>query len=316
MNRVTARLLAGLLLVHAISGGAAGQTFDPARNAIEPIARIAYEPIGETSGLARSGGGTNLFWALNDSLNPPDLFLIDRTGRCLAQVTVQGAENLDWEALASDGQATLYIGDIGNNIVKGGLPARRVYWVREPDLAEVLTAPATQPVRRELPVQGFCLYRFPEGPFDAEAMFARQGRLYIVSKAGRGSTRLWQVDISAPGQGRPLRMVCDLPDLHSVTDASLSPDGRRLALCSYEYVAIYDLDPREPIETLGTRQPTILSLVPPLHRPTTIEACCWSSNTELLLAGENRSIHAVRVPSPASQLSIPVDRRYSSHAHR
>lgn len=207
---------------------------------------------------------------------------------------------MDWEALASDGQGRLYVGDIGNNTVRGGLPLRLVYQVPEPDVAPLPGPTATQPARRTLPVQAVITYSFPDVRFDAEAMFCRQGRLYVVSKVRTGRTGLWEVALDGPGIARPVRQVCSLPKVHTVTDASLSPDGRRLALCSYEYTAIFPLDPAEPLENLQHRQPLIVGHVPPLKPPTSIEACCWIGPATLLLGAEGGPLYQLAVPAASS----------------
>ena len=57
-------------------------------------------------------------------------FAVNREGKVLGVFKVEGAEANDWEAIATDRQGNLYIGDFGNN-----RNTRRdliIYQVREP----------------------------------------------------------------------------------------------------------------------------------------------------------------------------------------
>lgn len=69
----------------------------------------------EISGLERLD--SNSFVAINDGGNPTEIYVIDKQGKLLKTVRVNGAENVDWEDIASDG-THLYIGDFGNNLNK------------------------------------------------------------------------------------------------------------------------------------------------------------------------------------------------------
>lgn len=67
----------------------------------------------EISGLERVD--SDHLVAINDGGNAAEIYVIDKEGNLLKTVTVRGAENQDWEDLASDG-TYLYIGDFGNNL--------------------------------------------------------------------------------------------------------------------------------------------------------------------------------------------------------
>lgn len=262
--------------------------------------------IPEASALVRSASAPDLFWTLNDSFNPPDLFVIDRTGRCYGQFRV-AAENFDWEAMAIDPRGNLYVGDVGNNVVPGGLRVRKVYRLREPDLARIVDRSATRPVRQDLRVDATFYYTFPGKPFDAEALFVRDGNLYLISKGPAATTCLYQVDISTPGATRPLKEVCRLPQVGTVTDASLSGDGGRLAVCSYCYVAIFTLDLDEPIERLAGKVPTVYRF-----RPTSSEGCSWNGPDELLLAAEGGAMYSLGIGPSATQPAAQTGVRAST----
>src|SRR5690554_3360487 len=55
------------------------------------------------------------FITLNDSGNEPELYVFNKKGEITHICFIKNVKNIDWEALAYDGQEYLYIGDIGNN---------------------------------------------------------------------------------------------------------------------------------------------------------------------------------------------------------
>ena len=74
------------------------------------ITKISKE-IDETSALEIINGN---FLTLNDSGDDPLLYIFDKNGKILSKNLISGAQNRDWESLASD-ENFVYIGDIGNN---------------------------------------------------------------------------------------------------------------------------------------------------------------------------------------------------------
>jgi hypothetical protein len=69
----------------------------------------------EISGLEQLDDDT--FVAVNDGGNEAEIHVLNKEGALQKIVHVAGAENVDWEDLASDG-TYLYIGDFGNNLNK------------------------------------------------------------------------------------------------------------------------------------------------------------------------------------------------------
>ena len=74
------------------------------------ITKISKE-IDETSGLEIINGN---FVTLNDSGDDALLYAFDKNGKILSKNLIIGAQNRDWESLASD-ENFIYIADIGNN---------------------------------------------------------------------------------------------------------------------------------------------------------------------------------------------------------
>ena len=96
------------------------------------------------------------------------MFQLARDGRLLREVTLQGAEAVDWEDIAIRGR-TLYVGDIGDNAAQ------------RPDIAVYRFGAAGAP--RAVRERKLAL-RYPDGAHDAEALLVdpRTGSLAIVTK--------------------------------------------------------------------------------------------------------------------------------------
>lgn len=279
MARPKASLLIALLLGMGLVLHA-----DEPRYKLVRIGTLAHAPLCEASALLKSRKHPGVFWTLNDSGNAPHLFAIDRIGQLLAEYDVKKALNIDWEAMAQDEEGHLYVGDVGNNAIR--LPRRFVYQVREPET--LASYDKGQPLP-ELQVEKRFPYRFPEKPFDAEAMFFHRGSLYLFSKIHeKGVSKLYRLSLETPDKDVTLEEICAVPDLKVVTDCSLSRDGKRLALCSYDYVALFDRDPDEPLSKLKDKKPMVVRF-----QPTEIEGCAWDGD-ELILVAESREVYSIR----------------------
>ena len=192
--------------------------------------------VRETSGLARSTRGTDIFWTHNDAGNDPVIFAISTAGQLLQRVTVAGASLTDWEDITAgpcpDGSC-LYIGDIGDN--DGNRTNVTVYRVQEP-------APAATTTARAVALRA----RYPDGPRDAEAMFVDAGgRVHIVTKGRDADIALYRYPATQrEGETATLERVRALfpqPRANDdrVTAAAASPDGRWIAIRSYRRLFIY-----------------------------------------------------------------------------
>ncbi len=290
------------LLLAAISTSIVAWPFpstakDAAHETIElqQIGTVTHEPMREVSGLIKSRTYEGVFWAICDSGNPPHLYAIDRTGKLLAEFRVNGVTNLDWEAISIDDTGFLFIGDVGNNrtrITPNGLPSRRVIQIREPNpLQHSVDHDLPRP---EIPLVRICNHTFPGDRFDCEAIFAWRTETYGISKVIGQPTRLYRLPCSKEGPA-PVVEICELPEVFTVTDAALSRDGRRLAVASYTYAALFELDPSKPLGQLAQATPKIVNF----SAATSIESCSWDGD-DLILVSEKRQVYSMRFTSIAS----------------
>ena len=233
-------------------------------------ARFESRRLRESSGVAVSRAHPGVLWTHNDSGDGPYLYATDLEGRDRGWLLVSGARALDWEDMAlgpcpvpfllrpvstgAQGRTStcVYIADAGDNLE--GRSWVTVYAVPEPrppeapgDTLRVTSAPAVLRLR------------YPDGAHDVEAIYVspRDTALYLVSKGStRGSAiRLYRVDRThwrRPGGRTPgtdevavasrVQTLDIRPNPEAgrvVTGAAIRPDGRVVALRTYNEIFLF-----------------------------------------------------------------------------
>jgi hypothetical protein len=206
------------------------------KDRLEPLGRLSDPSIRETSGIVKSRKYRDVFWIQSDSGNPSAIHAIRRDGRVLASFRVAAA-NVDWEDIATDDAGHLYIGETGNNGEL--LPLRAVYRIDEPD--------PFKPSKAEIPVTLTVAYRFPSKAerFDAESLFVTGGSALLIAKRhDRREAEVFTLPLDRSASFlRPIlpKQVGIIPNFKDpATGASLSADGRLLAVVSNRAARIYD----------------------------------------------------------------------------
>lgn len=196
----------------------------------------------EASAIVASWKNPGVLWVLEDAFTAPILYALDSTGALVGTLTLDGVENVDWEALAlgpcAEG-ACLWIGDIGNN--RQDRDQVRLLRVPEP---EMTAGAALHAVPTEYPLV------FEEGAVDAEALaMMPDGTPVIVSKRYDWSAGVYLVEDLTPGVVATPRRVGTLSTARdgetdmdgAVTAADVWPDGSRLLVRTYGRTWEYDL---------------------------------------------------------------------------
>jgi hypothetical protein len=267
----------------------------------EPFARLSGlmvdEALGEVSGMAASRRFADVLWVENDGGNTPVLYAVSPRGTLLARDRVEGVANTDWEDLAAfglDGRHYILVADTGDN---GGLRRTlQLHVVEEPQsLEDTVLRPAWS-----------VSFRWPDGPRDCEAAFvdAASGKVLLISKK-RHPPELFEVPLR-PAAGATVvarrigslagvpqadaRSLRDRPKtarlVGQVTAADLSPDGRMLAVLTYQDVLFYPRGKTGSWTQAVSRPPRIEALPPLLPQA---EALAWSaSGIGLYASGEFR----------------------------
>ncbi|HEX5964818.1 MAG TPA: hypothetical protein VFY51_02765 [Pyrinomonadaceae bacterium] len=198
--------------------------------------------ITESSGLASSRSNPGIYWTHNDSGDEPFVYAFDATGESRGVFRVTGAQARDWEDMAvgpgpSRGQSYLYLGDIGDNDKERSEIV--VYRVLEPKVTAADKDSSRRWPQATVAADAIRL-RYPDGKFDAETLLVHPitGDLYIVTKVMLKNATIYEAPAPlTPGKVITMKRIADIkvPSLMGgvLTGGSISPDGRRVALCDY-----------------------------------------------------------------------------------
>jgi len=164
------KLLTVLALIIFVAGcGTALMTKDPNPAVIGEavvVGNLENPKISEASGLTSSRIYPGLLWAINDGGDDPMLYAVGVDGADLGTFRVEGANNFDWEALASfrwQDTAYLLIADVGDNWEQRQTVT--LYVVKEP----VITATGLDN-GRVATIAWQIRFTYEDGPMDCEAV--------------------------------------------------------------------------------------------------------------------------------------------------
>jgi hypothetical protein len=231
---------------------------------------VTLPEVPEASNLAASRRNPGLFWTTNDS-GAPVVFALDTHGAVKGRVRLEGATVKNWEALAvgpCGSRSCLYIGDIGDNGAKR--PSITIYRVPEP-----------RPGDTTATVLDAFTGTYPDGPHDAEALFVSdQGAAYVITKEGAKETTMFRFPLEHADAPAMLVPVIAIP-VHHPTDASVSPDGRWVAVRTNEGLAFYRADELTPRYTPAPLRVPLTEL----HEPRG-EGVAFGTDGMVFLTGE------------------------------
>ena len=198
--------------------------------------------LNESSGLERTTDG--LFWSFNDRNGKAELYGFDTSGILKSTLRITNATNIDWEGIACDEAGNLFVGDFGNN--DNDRRDLSIYKIAMPTFEQqTINLPAGK-IEFYFPEQT----EFPppekEWQFDIEAMFARGGWLYLLtkdrSKPFVGKTRLYRLPDS-PGNYQAVFLAEFITNRDEskgqITAADISPDGSILVLLTNKRLYLF-----------------------------------------------------------------------------
>ncbi|OGX86111.1 hypothetical protein BEN47_13495 [Hymenobacter lapidarius] len=189
----------------------------------------SLDGVSESSGLA-AGPQPGTYYSFGDNGNAAIIYQVDGTGRVTNELSI-GSKNKDWESLTRDPQGNYFIGDCGNNNSD-----RR-------DLRLLRFKPATPQQVDKIEFTYADQTEFPpkkkQRNFDCEATLWHEGKIWLFTKdQQQKSSNVYTVP-DQPGQHTAQR-VTSLAIPGQVTDAALSPSGRRLVLLARGELFILD----------------------------------------------------------------------------
>lgn len=254
---------------------------------VKPTGRIEIPDLSECSGVVQSRRNPKIYWAINDSGDGPFLYAMDRKGRANdsgSKIRVEGAKNVDWEALAMDDQGNLIVGDVGNNdSVRRDLT---LYWIEEPDPQSDRPAMVERKVLIHYPDQT----SFPPDrrDYDCEAIFWADGKVHLLTKRRSDlSTELYRLDSTIEDRSHPLTRLSAFNTLGPVTAADCTADGNRLAVLTYTGVWIFDRKDGSDWFSGSIRYTPLIA--------GQTEAICWTDDGTLLITNEQRDVYEIDV---------------------
>ena len=221
-----------------------GPTLAPESTACDPYdsvvvaGTIASPDLIEASGMAASRTRPEVLWAHNDSRDGARVYALGSDGADLGGFTIEGALAFDWEDMAAGpgsdpSQSMLFFGDIGDNFsIRSGRIT--VYRVPEPDLGSIDGS-----IDGAVPLE----YQYPDGVYNAEALFVADGSIFIVTK-DRDEARVYRGDAGGDGSTvETLELITVLPLGAEVSGADASWDGSTIAFRGYETVWLWHRSP-------------------------------------------------------------------------
>ncbi|MEZ4384178.1 MAG: hypothetical protein R3A79_22785 [Nannocystaceae bacterium] len=266
----------------------------PTFAAPEALATLADPRLDEVSGLVASRRQPGVLWVHNDSGAAPTLHAIDAAGRTLAEVTIDGAEAVDWEDLAigpgpEAGRDYLYIADIGDN--RRRRQSVTIYRLPEPDVGDGAPAPARADA---------IVLRYEHSPRNAEALVVdpTSGELFVISKEA-GAAELF----AAEGDVLRSRGRVDAGAQALVTAADMSPDGRWIAARTYNRGYLWAREPGEALADALARPPCPIAVAAEPQG----EALAFDPHAPRLLSlSESRDNGGAAVPLYALPFAAPA----------
>ncbi len=185
----------------------------------------------EISGLTRSSGR---WWGHADSGANPEFFnLKPENGQVLQKISLQNAHNRDWEDIAAD-SLHLYLGDFGNNsnnrtnlglyrVPLSKIGTSNSESVAEGDWQFVSFAYADQ--------TDFSAQPEDSSVYDCEAAIFFRGKIHLFTKSRKTYRTAHYVVNEMTGKAEKLE---EFNSDGLITGASLSPDGKLVALLGYD----------------------------------------------------------------------------------
>jgi hypothetical protein len=224
-------LLIALLVVVLVASflGRADATTTPAPGGAEIACTVTDPRIDEQSGLAVSVAHAGTAYVVNDSGSDPEVYALDLTTCDVVGVTE--LEDVAWrdvEAMALDGDGTLWIADTGDNDAVRDDAA--LYSLPEPGRDDGTATPLTHPVA------------FETGSEDVEALLVDPvtGAKWVVTKGWLGGEVMaLPADLPTDAVSVATSTGFEMPIL--VTDAAMTPDGRYAVVRTYLGATVHDV---------------------------------------------------------------------------
>lgn len=263
-------LSVALFFAGCTSGSGEGPAASAASTDYQPpqlVGKIEASDIKESSGLSASEC-QDVLWTHNDQGNDALIYAMDLKGAHLGVWRVAGAQNIDWESIATikdaGGKCSLLIADIGDNDEKR--TEVLIYRIPEPTAnVETSSSSAARPLHTAN--AEVLKFKYPDGSNNAETVLAHPttGDIYIVSKKKKGPAGVYRVKpVFGAGSVAAAEKVADMsvPSKPEglLTGGSMSPDGTRVMLCDVKGAYEYVLSPGSNFDSVWSQNPVAVDV--------------------------------------------------------
>lgn len=282
-----------------LSKGAPPEVVGEARRA----GKLANPKLKEVSGLAASTLYPGLLWAVNDGGDDPLLYAVGSDGADLGTFRVEGAQNYDWEALASfrlQDTAYILVADVGDNWEQR--QSVILYVVQEP----AITASGLD-LETAVPVAWQIHFTYEDGPKDCEAAAVDplKQNVLLLTKGGP-APMLYEVPLQPAAADAPAvaRHLAEVPYFNRPTGMDLSPDGLAAVVLTYNHAYLFSRRPTEDWPEAFQKKPRRLRFQTLMQQ----EAVCFGFyGKSVWLTSERRPAPLVRIEleTAATKPSLP-----------
>lgn len=230
--------------------------------------------VPESSGLALTGEAGS-FFTHGDDGTQPILYKISTTGKTLAQLDIP-VKSHDWESITRDTNGHVYIGDVGNN--NNSRQDLVIYRLNPGNVQQVQEIHLKYPDQKDFPPAK------EERNFDCEATLWHAGKVYLFTKdrAQEQTSKVYAVP-DQPGK-YTAQQITRLAIPGQVTDAALSPDGRRLVLLARQEMFVLEGNSFEDILKATPRQVS-------LKGAGQTEGAVFTDNNTLYISNEQGALY-------------------------
>jgi len=262
------------------------------------IGEVTDNDVSEISGMVQSRVNPDVLWVINDSGDQARIYALSQTGELQTSITIDGADNDDWEDLAlfnHQGINYLLIADTGGNTSDRN--KFDLYIIVEPDLGDAPEKAALQWRIR---------FRYEDEPRDCEAVAvdASQEKIYLLSKRSVPSV-LYELPLHPNDDGVilakkrgeittiPQPTADDIKERYDEyqsqpTGLDVTANGQQIVILTYRRLFLYDrAEDKNWIDALNT---TPLQIEFPKLKQA--EAVCFYENGQALL------VTSEHIPAP------------------
>ncbi|MFD1003561.1 hypothetical protein ACFQ21_29825 [Ohtaekwangia kribbensis] len=216
------------------------------------LAELKTKKLKEVSGIAASVTNPGMLWALNDSGNKAELYLIDKNLNIVYTCSLAGLENRDWEDISvgpgpDSNQSYIYVGDIGDN--EAVYPYKYIYRLREPRVRQGRSDTTVAAVDK-------IVFKLPNAIKDTESLMIdhKTKDLYVVSKR---EDPVYVYKLKYPYSTTDTLTATETVSLPfaSIVSADYQSGSGDVVMKNYDHIYYWENSRGEDVSTLLKRKP-------------------------------------------------------------